>query len=115
MFWVQNLHPERAIYGNVEITLYKHFPIGAELSEHCYIQLKEPFSQVEICLYPSEETSPSGATAAMSVAAICVIDASTRLISKCQHYVTKNAPVEVAVSCYFLMNRLEPVCLASCT
>ena len=33
-----------------------------------------------------------------------------RLISKCQHYVTKNAPVEVAVSCYVLMNRLELDC-----
>ena len=26
MFWVRNLHPERAIYGNVDITLWRHLP-----------------------------------------------------------------------------------------
>ena len=26
MFWVRNLHPERAIYDNVDITLLSHLP-----------------------------------------------------------------------------------------
>ena len=32
MFWVRNLHPERAIYGNVDITLWRHLPHCAQLT-----------------------------------------------------------------------------------
>ena len=44
MFWVHNLHPERAIHGNVDITLWRHLPHS---TQHPFL-----WSEISILFHP---------------------------------------------------------------